>query len=153
MSPSWCCQNGYNRLSCRQKERQLDCSKDAQAAPHALTLKEKGLLLSHFKHAHVSITWDERISSGPQIGASAKRMDALPATDRGAIFCPLSLFRDISRSYKRIITKLSIPAKLSSWHILTKGKLVNSYMSTTNDVTVTSCFPVPVPVPIPMDIS
>ena len=63
-----------------------------------------------------------------------------PATDRGAL-SPLSFFRDISQSYKRIITKFSILSKPSIWHILTKGKLDTLNRSTTNDVRVTPCFP------------
>ena len=66
MFPSWCCQNGYNRLSCGQKETRLDCSKDAQAAQHALPLKEKSIdkkLLSHFKHEQIS-TYTRRTNFG-----------------------------------------------------------------------------------------
>ena len=53
-----------------------------------------------------------------------------PWLTKGAIFCPLSFFRNISQSYKRIITKFSIPSKPLIWHILTKGKLDTSDTST-----------------------
>ena len=79
------------------------------------------------------------------IGRCASVMLALnPRLTGGWLFFappPLVFFRDISQSYKRIITKFSIPSKRSIWHILTKRKLDTSHTSTTNDVIVTSCFP------------
>ena len=64
------------------------------------------------------------------------------ASNRGGfISCPISFFRDFSRSYERIIAKSSVPSKLSIRHILKKGKLGSFDMSVINDVRVTSYFP------------
>ena len=58
----------------------------------------------------------------------------------GCYLLPPLVFRDISRSYKRIIARFS--AKLSIWHILTKEKLVDSDTLVINYVRVMSCFPI-----------
>ena len=61
-------------------------------------------------------------------------------TGGGGYFPPL-VFRDIFRSYKRIIVKFSVPSCPSIWHILTKGKLARTDdTSAISDVRVTSCF-------------
>ena len=123
---SCCSKNGYNRLSCRQQKMRLDFSKEAQAAHHAMPLKEalgfalngEGLdkkLLAHRKHSHTYITLDERILSksfsDPQICASAKRMNVLTSDASwkpkswSSKKCPMFNL-DIGRAKAKIIGQL-----------------------------------------------
>ena len=62
-------------------------------------------------------------------------IDASPRLTGGVFLAPL-LFSAISRSYKGIIAKFSVPSKLSIWHILTKEKLVSSDTLAINEVRV-----------------
>ena len=55
---------------------------------------------------------------------------------------PSSLFRDISRSYQRTICKLSVPSRISIWHVLIREKEENCDGSAANKARLTLCAPV-----------
>ena len=68
-----------------------------------------------YRHTLPGIAYFDAFSDGYLVGEFNPRL-----TGGGAVFPPPSFFRDISQSYKRIITKFLIPSKTSIWHILTK---------------------------------